>query len=461
MQVPKRDAGADRPIVVKKSGNADGAKGANHSAKRRGQPKREEPRRLGKSYEIPKRAVWEAYKRVKANRGAAGVDGQSLAAFEVDLQGNLYKIWNRMSSGSYFPPAVRLVEIPKQSGGTRPLGIPTVADRIAQAVVKEHLEREVEPKFHPSSYGARPGRSAHDALGKTRQRCWQKDWVIDLDVQDFFGSLPHDLVMRAVKHHCSERWVSLYVERWLKAPVQDGAGVLRTPTQGTPQGGVISPLLANLFMHYAFDVWMQRHAGHIEFERYLDDVVIHCSSEAEAKRLLVDVRNRLAECGLVLHPTKTCIAYCKDANRNKRYRHTSFDFLGYTFRSRLSRNRWGTTFVGFTPAISASSALRIREEIRSWQLPRRWVGRSLNEVAAFVNPRVRGWMNYYGRYNRSECKRILLHLNRVLARWAARKFKRFHRRKRKASAWLETVARRSPTLFVLWAAGATPRTAGW
>ena len=251
MQVPKRGAGADRLIVVKKSGNADGAKGANHSAKRRGQPTREEPQRVGKSYEIAKVAVWEAYMRVKANRGAAGVDGQSLAAFEEDLKGNLYKVWNRMSSGSYFPAAVRLVEIPKQSGGKRPLGIPTVSDRIAQAVVKAHLERLVEPKFHPSSYGARPGRSAHDALEKTRQRCWRKDWVIDLDVQDFFGSLPHDLVMRAVRHHCSERWVHLYVERWLKAPIQDGTGVVRTPLQGTPQGGVISPLLRRLVLNGA------------------------------------------------------------------------------------------------------------------------------------------------------------------------------------------------------------------
>ena len=461
MQVPKRDAGADRPIVVTKSGNSDGAKGANHSAERSGQPMREEPRRSGKSYEISKRSVWEAYKRVRANGGAAGVDGQSLAAFEVNLKDNLYKVWNRMSSGSYFPSPVRRVEIPKQSGGTRPLGIPTVADRIAQSVVKELLEREVEPIFHPSSFGARPGRSAHDALGKARQRCWEKDWVIDLDVQDFFGSLPHDLVMRAVRHHCSESWVHLYVERWLKAPIEEGTGVYRTPSQGTPQGGVVSPLLANLFMHYAFDVWMQRHAGHIEFERYLDDVVIHCSSEGEAKQLLADVRTRLAECGLVLHPDKTRIAYCKDVKRNKQYRYTSFDFLGYTFRPRLSRNRWGKMFLSFTPAISAKSANRIRKEIRSWSLPSRWAGRSLAEIAAYVNPRVRGWMNYYGRYCRSECKRILQHLNRVLVRWAAKKFKRFHRRKRKASRWLVSVARRDPKLFSQWAAGVTPRAAGW
>src|ERR1700722_16454137 len=231
-----------------------------------------------KPYVIPKQLVWEAYKRVKANRGAAGVDGESLATFEKDLKSNLYKVWNRMSSGSYFPPPVRLVEIPKASGGKRPLGIPTVGDRVAQTVVKMVLEPLVEPKFHPDSYGYRPGKSALDAVGIARRRCWDSDWVIDLDIKSFFDSIPHDLVERAVAHHTESPWVRLYIARWLRAPVQQADGTLEQRTRGTPQGGVVSPLLANLFLHYVFDLWMQRKFPYVQFERYADDAIVHCRS---------------------------------------------------------------------------------------------------------------------------------------------------------------------------------------
>ena len=211
-----------------------------------------------KPFDIPKRLVWEAYRKVAANKGAAGVDGQSITEFEEDLKGNLFKLWNRLSSGSYFPPPVRGVEIPKSSGGTRMLGVPTVADRIAQTVVCMVLEPAAEPVFHPDSYGYRPGRSALHAVARARRRCWENDWVIDMDIRAFFDTVPWDLVLRAVKHHSREPWVLLYVKRWLEAPLQLPDGTISERTMGTPQGSAISPLLANLFMHYAFDAWMAR-----------------------------------------------------------------------------------------------------------------------------------------------------------------------------------------------------------
>ena len=416
----------------------------------------EEPMPEAKPYQIPKRLVWEAYRRVKANRGAAGIDGETLAAFEKDLKGNLYKIWNRMSSGSYFPPPVRLVEIPKASGGTRPLGIPTVADRVAQTVTTMVLEPEVEPHFHPDSYAYRPRRSALDAVGVARQRCWGADWVIDLDIKAFFDSLDHDLVERAVAHHTDFPWVRLYVARWLRAPMQRPDGTLEPRTKGTPQGGVLSPLLANLFLHYAFDVWIQWQFPQVPFERYADDVIVHCKSERQAEQVLAAIHGRFERCGLELHPTKTRIVYCKDSNRPGEHEHITFDFLGYTFRPRRSKNRQGEFFVSFAPAISTKAAKSIRTTIRQWQLASTRNNQSLEDLAQLVNPAVRGWMNYYGRFYRSQCVRVLQYLNKVLATWARRKYKRLRRRRRASAHWLGCIARRNPTLFVLWTLGVLP-----
>lgn len=410
-----------------------------------------------KSYDIPRQLVWKAYQRVKANRGAAGVDGESLAAFDEDLKNNLYKVWNRMSSGSYFPPPVRLVEIPKDDGGIRPLGIPTVADRVAQAVVKMVLEPRVDPLFHPDSYGYRPGRSAHDAVGMARKRCFENDWVIDLDIKGFFDAIPHDLVERAVARHTDLAWVRLYVARWLRAPMQRPDGMLDPRTRGTPQGGVISPLLANLFLHYAFDVWMQRHYPSVPFERYADDVIVHCRSEQQARFVLAGIRSRFKRCGLELHPTKTRIVYCKDGRRRGKYECITFDFLSYTFRPRAARNRHGKFFVGFLPAISAKAAKEIRQVIHQWRLASR-THHQLGDLARFTNVVVRGWLEYFGRFYRSECLRVLRHLDRVLVQWARRKYKRFHRSKRAAAAWLGRIARRDPHLFVLWQLGGPPTT---
>ena len=413
-----------------------------------------------KPYNIPKQLVWEAYQRVKANRGAAGVDGESLAVFEKDLKGNLYKVWNRMSSGSYFPPPVRLVEIPKDNGGTRPLGIPTVADRVAQTVVKRVLEPLVEPVFHEDSYGYRPGKSALDAVGTARKRCWDADWVIDLDIKAFFDSIPHDLVERAVAHHTNLPWVRLYIARWLRAPVQRPDGTLGERTKGTPQGGVISPLLANLFLHYAFDLWMRRTFPRVRFERYADDAIVHCGSERQAREVLEAIRGRFEQCGLELHPTKTRIVYCKDDDRPGNYEHTKFDFLGYTFQPRRAKNRWGKFFVSFLPAISARSAKAIRQTIREWRMASTRNNQRLEDLATLINPVVRGWMNYYGRFYRSKCVQVLRHLNAALAAWARRKYKRFRRRERASMHWLGRIARRDPKLFVLWELGVKPEAGG-
>ena len=409
-----------------------------------------------KPYDVPKQLVWEAYKRVKANRGAAGADGQTIEAFEKDLKGNLYKVWNRMSSGSYFPPPVRLVEIPKGNGGTRPLGIPTVGDRVAQTVVKMVLEPIVEPHFHDDSYGYRPRKSALDAVGTARKRCWRADWVIDLDIKAFFESLDHDLVVRAVNHHTDNPWVRLYIARWLKAPVEMPDGTRVERVRGTPQGGVASPLLANLFMHYAFDTWMAREFPSVRFERYADDAVVHCVSEEQAKYVLEAIRARLAQCGLELHPTKTKIVYCKDDDRRGEHEHVKFDFLGYTFQPRRAKNRFGKFFVSFLPAMSTKAAKAVHKTIREWRMASTKNNRRLEDLAQLTNPIVRGWMNYYGRFYRSKCVQALRLLNDALVVWVCRKYKRFRRRERAATHWLGGIAKRDPHLMVLWQLGVTP-----
>jgi RNA-directed DNA polymerase len=415
--------------------------------------------RSSKPFAISKRKVWEAYLRVKANQGAAGVDGESIAEFERNLKGNLYKLWNRLSSGSYHPPPVRAVEIPKRAGsGVRTLGVPTVADRIAQTVVRLYLEPEVEPLFHPDSYGYRPGRSALDAVGACRERCWRGDWVIDLDIRSFFSSVDHELMLKAVRRHSELRWVLLYVERWLKAPLQREDGILVERDRGTPEGSAISPLLANLFLHYAFDVWIAREFPDVRFERYCDDVVVHCASERQARVVLDAIARRLADCRLELHADKTRIVYCKDADRRGSHEHERFDFLGYTFRPRLSRSRHGKHFVNFSPAVSDEAAKAIRREIRSWQLQLR-SDKTLRDLARMFNVIVQGWINYYGRFYRSGLYPSLRRLNDYLVRWAMRKYKRLRRHPAQARRFLAEVARREPGLFAHWRLGLRPD--GW
>lgn len=405
-----------------------------------------------KPFQISKRIVFEAYQQVKANKGAEGVDRQSIQAFEQDLKDNLYKLWNRMSSGSYFPPPVLAVSIPKSDGSQRILGVPTVADRIAQTVVQKHLEPIVEPDFHLDSYGYRPNKSALDAVGVARKRCWRYDWCIDLDIKGFFDNLDHALVMRAVRKHTDCKWILLYVERWLTAPIQKEDGSIMERRRGTPQGGVASPLLANIFMHHAFDEWMKREHPNIPFERYADDILLHCKTEKQARFIRDKIEQRLKRCKLELHPDKTRLVYCNDEQRNKEYPHTRFDFLGYTFMPRLNRTRNGKLFVSFSPAISDKAKKSIRHTIKRWRL-HRWSGATLNSIAAEINPVVRGWINYYGRYIRSEVRSPIQQIDLYLVRWAKGKYKRLRGHQCRASAWVAGIRSRDPQLFAHWAAG--------
>ena len=408
-----------------------------------------------KPFNISKRVVFEAYKRVKANRGAAGVDKESIADFEKDLKDNLYKIWNRMSSGSYFPPPVRVVEIDKKGGGQRRLGVPTVADRIAQMVAKIYFEPEIECIFHPDSYGYRPNKSALDAVGMARKRCWRYDWVLDLDIKGFFDNISHELLMRAVGKHTQCKWLLLYIERWLKAPMQLADGTLISRDKGSPQGSVISPLLSNLFLHYAFDEWMRRNHRDIPFERYADDILVHCKSERQARWMKSAIEGRLAECQLELHPKKTKIVYCKDHNRRGNYPNEKFDFLGFTFRARTAVGRNGIFFVSFLPAVSDQAVKSIRAKIRSWQIHRS-SDKSLKDLAGILNPQIQGWINYYGRFYKSALSPIFKQLNRSLQSWAMRKYKKLRGRKRRAYHWLGRIAKQRRYLFAHWRLGVTP-----
>jgi RNA-directed DNA polymerase len=415
---------------------------------------REEPvsesKLKGKSFVISKQVVWEAWQKVKANQGAAGVDEESIQAFEVNLKGNLYALWNRMSSGSYIPPPVRAVEIPKRSGqGLRLLGVPTVADRVAQTVVRLYLEPEVEPHFHQDSYGFRPGRSALEAVGVCRERCWRNDWAIDLDLRKFFDTLDHELVLRAVAHHTSLRWILLYVERWLQAPLQFEDGTLAARDRGSPQGSAISPLLANVFLHYALDMWMEREFPAVPFERYADDAILHCKSKMHAQLVLDAIIERLAQVGLELNLDKTRIVHCKDSNRRGSHEHEQFTFLGYTFRPRPAWNRSGKLFVSFSPAVSDEAAKAIRQRIKGWRL-HRWSGETLADIALAINPTARGWINYYGCFYRSELIWSLSRIDEYLVKWAMRKYKRLRRRPERARKFLADVARREPGLFAHW-----------
>ena len=403
----------------------------------------------GKSFEIPKRLVYEAWKKVRANSGAPGVDAVSIGMFESREGDFLYKLWNRMSAGSYMPAPVRAVEIPKDHGtGVRVLGVPTVADRVAQTAAAMLLEEKLKPIFHPDSYGYRPGRSAHDALAVTRGRCWKQAWVLDLDIRAFFDNVPHDLLLKAVAHHTRERWVLLYIERWLKAPMQMPDGTLVARERGTPQGSPISPLLANLFMTYAFDMWMTREHPGAPFERYADDIVVHCDSEMQARRLWVEIAKRLKTVGLELHPEKTKVGYCKDANRTGDSEHTSFDFLGYAFRGRLARGSRGY-FMSFAPALAPAARKAISHTIRAWHLRRRTT-EDLSSLAREINPQVSGWIGYYGAFYRSELHFLAFRIDQHLVRWARHKFKRLRYSPVRAWTWLAAVKRREPGLFVHW-----------
>jgi RNA-directed DNA polymerase len=405
-----------------------------------------------KPFCISKQAVMEAYLRVKANKGSAGVDEVRLEEFGKDLKNNLYRIWNRMSSGSYMPPPVLLVEIPKKNGGKRPLGIATVADRIAQTVVKMQIEPLIDPLFHEDSYGYRPNKSALDAVGKCRERCWRYNWVLDVDIKDFFNSIPHDLMMKAMEKHIDCKWVLLYIKRWLTAPLQREDGTITEVIKGTAQGGVVSPIMANLFLHYCMDEWVRLKYPNCPFERYADDSVFHCRTKAEAEKLKEHLMERLKECGVEMHPGKTKIVYCKGGSKKEEYLDIQFDFLGYNFRPRKSLDRNGVSFLSFSPAISNKAAKTIREKMRTWNLTSKASGK-LEDVARAINPMVTGWINYYGKYHKENLISVLKHANLWILKWVMTKYKRFHKQRTRAAEWLKTVIQREPCLMAHWRIG--------
>lgn len=406
-----------------------------------------------KPFVISKQLVVKAYQLVKQNAGTAGIDGESIWDFEKDLKRNLYKIWNRMSSGSYFPPPVMAMPIPKKSGGKRILGIPTVADRIAQMVVKLEIESEIEPHFLPDSYGYRPNKSALDAIKVTRERCWKYDWILEFDIKGLFDNIPHELLIKALFKHIDCKWALLYIERWLKVPMcsLDDEEIARN--KGVPQGGVISPILSNLFMHYAFDRWISNKYSGLKWCRYADDGLVHCSSEIEAVKLLEELSKRFLECGIEMHSDKTKIVYCKDRKRNLKHANNSFEFLGYEFRPRVVMNhRDHKKFLGYTAAVSKHSVKSMRDKTRSCK----WHQRSdleIEDISKQFEPVLRGWLNYYGKYCRSELNAVFCHFNQILVKWARRKYKRFLNHKIKAHIFIQNTAKKNPHLFSHWRLG--------
>ena len=404
-----------------------------------------------KPFTIPKSLVEQAFQLIKKNAGSAGVDQQSIADFEKNLKSNLYKLWNRLSSGSYFPPPVKAVAIPKKSGGERILGVPTVSDRVAQMVVKLEFEPCVEAIFLPDSYGYRPNKSALEAIGVTRKRCWEYNWVVEYDIRGLFDNLDHDLLMKAVKKHTKCKWVILYIERWLKTPLQMSDGSLQEKTKGVMQGGVISPVLSNLFLHYAFDHWMKRQYPTTPWCRYADDGLVHCKTEQEGQKILQALERRYQECKLELNPEKTKIVYCKDSNRRGEYTQMEFTFLGYNFRRRSVKNKQGGLFLGFTPAVSKEAMKKMRAEIRKRSI-RNNTSKSLEEIAKEYNPVLQGWINYYGCYNKSSLYPVLRHFNQTLVAWAIHKFKKL-KSKTEASKFLIGIMERQPMLFAHWKIG--------
>lgn len=414
-----------------------------------------------KPFVIDRRWVWEAYKAVKRNKGCAGVDKIDFKRFDKRVQDNLYRLWNRMSSGSYTPEPVLQVEIPKSNGGKRPLGIPTILDRIAQMTVEMQITPRLETIFHQDSYGYRPAKSAHDAIKTARERCFKYEWVLDMDISKFFDTIDHDLLMKAVEWKVQERWILLYIERWLKVPYQTRDGQLIERTMGVPQGSVIGPVLANLFLHCVFDKWMETNYPEVPFERYADDTICHLRTREEAEHMKEVIMQRFAECKLMLNDEKTKIVHCEDSNRREggEGSETSFDYLGYEFRPRAARNsKTGQVFTAFTPAMSKKAVKKIKETMKSWKLYSKlqW---SVDRLAAEINPQVRGWYNYYTKFGRTTFWYVMKHLNDKLARWAIRKYKEFKKHPKKAYAWLESLSRRERGMFVHWSLGYVPQCA--
>lgn len=400
---------------------------------------------------ITKEMVKAAYRKVKSNQGVAGVDNVGLEEFQADLLNNLYKLWNRLSSGSYFPKPVREVSIPKANGSKRKLGIPVVSDRIAQEVVKAYLEPRLEAEFHNNSYGYRPLKSAHDAIDAVRENVRNYAWVIDIDIKSFFDEVDHELLMKAIDCHVEEKWVKMYIKRWLEVPSQAQDGTLIAKEgKGTPQGGVISPLLSNLYLHYTLDKWLEKHYPQIAFVRYADDVIVHCNNENEAKQILEAISQRLQECKLRLNEEKTKLVYCQDYRRKEKKAYKKkFDFLGFTFKPHSTASKQGGMFLGFDCAISQIAQTRIVSDWKKSNFHRQ-SALTIQEIAAEVNPQMIGIIRYYGKYKKWALQKLIRRFHFRLAKWVLNKYKRFRGSYNKAYKWLAEIKRSYPSMFYHW-----------
>ena len=407
-----------------------------------------------KSVPVSRTMIWEAYKKVRSKQGSAGVDHVSMKEFDAQRSKHLYKLWNRMASGSYFPPPVKEVEIPKKDGKFRKLGIPTISDRVAQMAIKDYLEPRFEKIFSPHSYGYRPNKNAHQALAAVRENSWKQEWVVDLDIKGFFDNIDHLKLMTALEKHVKEKWCLMYIQRWLTAPVQTSSGeLLYKQGKGTPQGGVISPLLANLFLHYAMDKWLEQTHPTVKYVRYADDAILHCKSKQQAEYVLQRLKERMQQCGLELHPGKTKLVYCKDYRRQEDYPEVKFDFLGYSFQPRSTKSKkTGKLFLGFDCAISIKSKTHIAEKMKELNIAY-LTHRSIVGVAKFLEPYIRGWVNYYGKYRLSEMNPIFQLLRSRLVQWARKRYKRYKTSINKAYNWLNRIQEQFPSLFYHWRLG--------
>ncbi len=412
-----------------------------------------------KTQPITRLQVQNAFKRVRANGGSAGVDKITIAEVEANKRKYLYPLWNRMSSGSYFPKAVRQTLIPKANGKKRALGIPTITDRVAQQVIATELEGIVDRQFSQDSFGYRPNKSAHDAVEQCRINCMKYSWVIDLDIKGFFDNIDHELLMKALRHYTGKKHILLYCERWLKAPVQLPDGTIKhTEGKGTPQGGVISPVLANIFLDIVFDKWIKKHYPDMEFERYADDIVVHCQHFKQALRLMEAIKQRFRDCKLELNSEKSKIVYCRRNQKHQppfKVRYQKFDFLGFTFKPRIVKER-GKIKLGFSPAISQRSISGISNELLKLKIHRR-VDVSITTIAEIFNPKIRGWILYYSKFRKSEMWKLFKVINFRIAKWVRNKYRRFWR-----SPWikvfrhLQRIARAYPNMFEHWKHGFQP-----